>query len=99
MGFKVIKCPHCGREYLPVEIYYPNEFFGKPTKVFLNSERQIESIDGTDMDLKETYTCDDCRTVFNVSAKIDFFAEEVVNFDDDYSSPLYNDRISLAEPQ
>jgi uncharacterized OB-fold protein len=28
--FEKIVCPKCGREYLPVEIYYPNSFFGKP---------------------------------------------------------------------
>lgn len=27
---ELIICPKCGREYLPAEIYYPNEFLGKP---------------------------------------------------------------------
>ena len=49
MGFKVIKCPHCGREYLPVEIFYPTSFFGKPTNVYRDEQGKIENISGDDM--------------------------------------------------
>ena len=45
MGFKVIKCPHCGREYLPVEIFYPASFFGKPTTVYRDEQGKIENIE------------------------------------------------------
>ena len=29
----LIKCPHCNAEYLPAEIYYPDEFLGRPTDI------------------------------------------------------------------
>ena len=99
MGFKVIKCPHCGREYVPAEIYYPNSFFGRPKVVYLDNDRHVISIDGDDMDLYEEYTCDDCRTVFRVKADIDFTTEEIVNFEEDFTSELYGDRVSLEEPE
>ena len=99
MGFKVIKCPHCGREYLPVEIFYPASFFGKPTTVYRDEQGKIENISGDDMDLSETYICDDCRTLFKVEAKLDFTVTDINNFDEEYTSKLYGDRITLVEPQ
>ena len=33
----VITCPHCGREYLPAEIYVPDAFFGKPSDIEKNT--------------------------------------------------------------
>ena len=97
MGLKIIKCPHCGKEYLPVEIFYPNSFFGKPTEIYRNEEGEIENIQGTDMDLCETYICDDCRTLFKVDADITFTVTDINNFDEEYTSKLYGDRITLAE--
>ena len=96
---KVIKCPHCGKEYLPVEIFYPNSFFGKPDEVYRDEEGKIECISGTDMDLSETYVCDDCRTLFKVDANLDFIVTDINNFDEDFTSDLYGDRVTLTEPE
>ena len=38
---EVIKCPVCGREYLPVEIFVPNAFFGEPDVVKRDTEGNI----------------------------------------------------------
>ena len=53
---KVIKCPNCGYEYLPAEIYMPNYFLGKPKDI--NKEHMTGKVldyMGSSMNLSETY--------------------------------------------
>ena len=85
----VIKCPHCGREYLPCEIYYPDEFLGS-AKNIIRDGKTIIYFDGENMNLKETYICDECGKTFEVEARINFESkkEEKYNFDEEYSSSL-----------
>lgn len=93
-----IKCPYCGYEYVPSEIYYPNDFLGKPRNVYRDIDGKIEKVDKKS-NLQETYTCDGCNKMFKVSASICFTTSklEELNFDEDYSAPLYEDRITLEE--
>lgn len=95
----VITCPHCGREYLPAEIYVPDAFFGKPSDIEKNTSGKIEAYDGTAMDLKEEYFCDNCGTLFTVEASIRFKTTEKEDkpFNEIYISPLYAEKISLKE--
>ena len=73
-----IKCPHCGAEYLPVEIFIPDEFFGRPQEVVRRSDNhKIETFYGKLPDLKERYVCDYCRTPFEVQANLDFQVKEI----------------------
>lgn len=67
-----IKCPYCGAEYLPAEIYIPKNFFGKPFDIERDYNHKIIDYYGTSVDNKETYTCDYCNKTFKVFAKIDF---------------------------
>ena len=73
----VIKCPHCGRKYLPGEIYLPDAFLGTPKDVFRDEKGDILGFDGNDMDLTETYVCDNCLKKFTVEASITFKTEAV----------------------
>ena len=68
----VIKCPCCGAEYLPSEIYIPEVFFGKPTEVVRDSAGKIDFHFGTDMDLDEEFICEYCSTHFKIKAKLSF---------------------------
>lgn len=72
-----IKCPHCGAEYLPVEIYIPNEFFGRPKEVVRTDNRKVESFFGKVPDMHERYTCDYCNTPFEVTATMNFEVKEI----------------------
>lgn len=93
-----ITCPHCGAEYLPAEIYYPNDFLGKPTDIEkLNGK--VESFLGKSMNLDETYVCDNCLTKFSVSAKISFKTVELAKYDMSkaYVTPLFEDKLTLDE--
>ena len=68
----VIKCPSCGREYLPVEIYVPSAFFGNPDVIKRDTEGHIVGVVGKSLDTKETFTCEGCNTKFKIDASINF---------------------------
>lgn len=98
--FLRIKCPNCGREYLPAEIYIPNAFFGRPNNIERDSfSGAIRDFYGKDMDLVEHYICDNCNTPFKVSAKVQFVTteEDKYNFDKDYSINLKKQSLFLSE--
>lgn len=93
---EIIKCPKCGAEYLPSEIFYPQYFFGKVSDIVKDNNGEILSYDGDSMDTSETYVCDFCRTKFEVRAKISFDVTDVDAFDEEYSTPRYV-QLSLFE--
>lgn len=73
-----IKCPHCGAEYLPVEIFIPDEFFGKPEEVVRRSDNhRIETFFGKLPDNKERFTCEYCNTPFEIIGNLDFQVKEI----------------------
>ena len=98
-----IKCPYCGREYFPSEIYYPNEFFGNPGEIIRDLDTgSILDYTGTDMNLSEEYICDNCGKSFKVTATISFETsiDNDSDFSEDYSMPLFDTkRLTLEEPK
>ena len=72
-----IKCPYCGRKYLAGEIFIPKSFVGQPTAVFRDEKGNILGFDGTDMDLNETYICDNCNKKFTIEGMVIFKTEPV----------------------
>ena len=93
-----ITCPKCGTEYLPAEIYYPNEFLGKPQGIDkLNGK--IENYSGKPMNLEETYQCDNCNCKFSVTAKVSFKTIELNKFDtnQEYKTQLFEPKLTLFE--
>ena len=67
-----ITCPHCSAEYTPSEIFIPRCFMGNTEYVKRDLEGKIQSVAGAPMDLVETFVCDYCKKVFNVSASVTF---------------------------
>ena len=54
-----IKCPYCGREYTPSEIYVPKYFFGYPYNIMRNEKEEIS---------RTLYKCPYCeKTYTNVT--------------------------------
>lgn len=92
----IIKCPYCGAEYLPEEIYYPDSFFGKPTDIVKNSKGEIEYYSGNSLELKEKYICDYCGKEFEVNANISFESQQD-DFKEDYATTIYKNRLTLKE--
>ena len=93
---KVIKCPHCGYEYLPAEIYMPNAFLGKPKDI--NKEHMTGKIldyMGNSMNLVETYICDNCDTEFKVIANVNFNTQKLN--DAKYTTRYKKERLFLKE--
>ena len=90
--FIVIECPNCGKEYLPSEIFIPKNYFGVPKTIIRDPDGKIVDVVGTDMDLVETYTCDNCDCAFKVKSKVNFNAtvDDSLNFDTDYERKVWN---------
>lgn len=98
--FIAIKCPHCGWEYIPEEIFV--KLLNNKTYVIERDEQgRILQIFDHSLDLTETFICENCGKQFNISADISFKTEKCceINFDDDFVSPIYNSRTSLDEPE
>ena len=84
-----IRCPHCNAEYLPAEIYYPNDFLGKPFNIIKDGDGNILGYNGNDMDTVETYICDKCNKQFSIDASITFKTTSIVDIfdEDDFDIP------------
>ena len=70
--YQIIKCPNCGYEYSPAEIFIPYNLVGKPEYVLRDEEGKITKILGLPIDLEEEFTCDKCNTTFVVTANINY---------------------------
>lgn len=93
---KVIKCPQCGYEYLPAEIYMPNAFLGKPRDIDReHTTGRILEYMGNSMNLSETYICDNCDTEFKVTANINFNTQKLS--DSKYKTYFKKERLFLKE--
>lgn len=95
----IIKCPKCGYEYTPSEIYIPSSFLGETKYVFRNSSGIAQDMVGTEPDFKESYICDNCNVKFYVRANVKFNTSmnENEDFSVDYSSPLEKVKLFLDE--
>ncbi len=78
-----IRCPHCNTEYLPGEIYFPNDFVGQPTHIVKDENGNVLGYDGEDMQTSEFFVCDHCGKKFKVDASVTFRTEPVKDVFDD----------------
>lgn len=94
----IIKCPYCDAEYLPGEIFLPDEFLGQPTDVEKDYKHQILFNGGKDQNVEETYTCDYCGKQFTVKADINYKVDKVnaVDFSSDYET-IKESKLTLKE--
>lgn len=94
----VITCPDCGKEYLPAEIFIPKSFFGCPELIRRDTEGKIKDFLGSDMDLNESYCCDNCGKTFSVTATVLFETklDTKMDFSSDYITKI-TPRFELAE--
>ena len=96
----MIKCPRCGAEYLPKEIYIPRAFFGTADDINKDSiSHKVIDYCGTNMDTNESYICGYCNVPFLVSARVTFSTKEDKkhNFTEDYKTKLVKEQIFLSE--
>ena len=91
----VAKCPYCGAEYLPAELFEPRPFFGSP-EVEKDGEGRIEYVGGEPMDAATDYVCDYCGKRFR--AEMRFEVETAPDdFEVEHSSEVYGGRMGLPE--
>ena len=76
----VIRCPHCGAEYLPGEIYMPGALIGKPDDIVKDSLGRIlyedYSTPDKEPDMVEHFICDYCDKPFIAEATITYRTRE-----------------------
>ena len=93
-----IKCPNCGAEYLPSEIFYPNDFLGKPNHIYKTVDGEILDIDGPAQKFNEEFICDYCNKPLNICVEHSYNVTVNIAKDlDDFVTPLYGDRLILKE--
>ena len=95
----VVKCPNCGYEYLPVELYLPNAFFGRPTNIKRDAKGVITDFSGTGMDTRESYRCDNCDTLFKVFCRPIFMTsvDKSDIFEEEYVTAIHQESLFLDE--
>lgn len=95
----IIRCPYCGAEYVPSEIFYPEDFL-PPLEAVKDAEGHIVGASGDAMNLAEEFVCEHCDHAFRAVATFSFAAEKVEehDFGHDCEKPLYdNPRVELKE--
>lgn len=76
----LIKCPHCGAEYLPGEVYMPGAIIGQPDEVVKDSLGRILYEDyyttEHEPDAIEHFTCEYCDKPFVIEAVVNYKTRE-----------------------
>lgn len=76
----VIRCPHCGAEYLSGEIYLPGELIGQPDDLVKDSLGRILYEDYSTADkepcFEEHFVCEYCDKPFIVEATVTYRTRE-----------------------
>ena len=94
---RIIKCPYCDYEYLPAEIYMPNEFLGKPKNIVKDYAGKIIGFEGNTMNDREIYKCDKCDKTFEVVATTNFVCHPVGGSAPHYSTSLSKSKLFMEE--
>jgi len=71
----MIVCPTCGQEYLPVEVFIPEAFFGNPKEIMKSDSGKVDFVVGDGMDLSERFICEGCNTKLKINAELTFNVE------------------------
>lgn len=76
----VIRCPHCGAEYLPGEIYMPGSLIGQPDELVKDSLGRIlyedYSTPDKEPDMEERFVCEYCEKPFIIEATVTYKTKE-----------------------
>ena len=86
---KVVKCPHCGWEYLPGEVLYPESVVGVPTNTIVRDPLghilYEEYREGDEPSTQEKFICWHCNRPFLIDIDVNYSTkpqEEILDFHD-----------------
>jgi len=88
----VITCPKCKMQFHASEVFYPDDFVGKPATVVKDALNKIIYLDyeeDAEPVLAQTYECDGCGNTFVVEASLSFKVRETepeLDFKQQYTS-------------
>lgn len=91
----VIKCPHCGAEYVPAEIFMPGDLIGKPDSVVRDALGKILYADyeeDCEPLATESFICDNCGKPFVVEPVISYKVKK-----EDEEKDFSTDTVSLLD--
>ena len=89
-----IKCPHCGWEYVPCEIFLPGELTGKTDNVIKDALGKIiyeDYEEDQEPDQTEHFVCEHCNKSFVIEATTTYKTrkeDEELDFSSPYVSLL-----------
>lgn len=83
----IITCPICGHQYLPSEIFMPDEVFGKQYDITKDDNGKIKFYLGDDQNFEEEYICDSCNTKLKILMKVSYDIKPIEEdeFEEEYS--------------
>lgn len=96
---RLIYCPNCNAEYLPSELFLPDDFLGKGTEIEKDVNGKIVYYENGDMNVSENYICDKCNKPFKIIAKVSFITalDSRMDFNAEYSSPQKKNSLFMKE--
>lgn len=94
-----IRCPFCGCEYLPAEIFIPTGLVGHPSYIEKDLQGKVLTCYGKMWDPIEYYTCDKCNTRFKIKADVKFstYIDHKNNFNEDFKMKIKKPNLFLKE--
>lgn len=84
----IIKCPCCGYEYLPAEIFF--DILGKPKNIIRAVNGEIDYYAGDKACLEESFVCEKCDTQFVTKCELKFITTKDLenDFDSDFETTI-----------
>lgn len=92
----IIKCPSCGAQYYPAELFYRDDLLGYPKEIEKTTLGEIIYSEGSLPEYTTTYICDKCNTKFKVTADINYSTSIMKTQLDDYIVK-HEQKITLEE--
>lgn len=77
--YPIIKCPHCGWNYTPAELFHPHDYAGEPTTILRDALGKILYHDyrsGYEPEMQADYICDGCNKKFIVNMSVSYKARK-----------------------
>lgn len=75
----IIKCPYCGFEYSPSEVFMPGEIVGTPKSLVKDPLGKIiytEWVEGEEAEQVEHFACEGCGKSFTVKPVVTYTATQ-----------------------